>query len=209
MNINKFLHDIINQVIIDHNKNSLKTAIFNDGSICIVNLDKIKFSPILKGADVMKMLFGIHEDNPFKHLPMQESDGCITILRNLDISQSDWILFESFITHGELMINNLKSFEAIERLNIVCLKLGGVPEFDKIYEKQSNNWVENKKDLEKYNPSEPKEDKLNKYNWIIFNSRFCNLAAFIISLQKEDSDWSSTKNEGDIYYWRRLKKIDT
>ena len=129
-------------------------------------------------------------------------------LKKFKYQSNDWVLFESFITHGELLINNLKSFEAIE-LNIVCLKLGGVPEFDKIYEKQSNNWVENKKDLEKYNPSEPKEDKLNKYNWIIFNSRFCNLAAFIISLQKEDSDWSSTKNEGDIYYWRRLKKIDT
>ena len=65
---------IIDQVIIDHNKNSLKTAIFNDGSICVVNLDKIKFSPILKGADVMKMLFGIHEDNPFKHSMQDQMD---------------------------------------------------------------------------------------------------------------------------------------
>ena len=207
------VNDIIKQVI----SNKI-IFIFRDNSIYISNVDRFKDNHRLNGADIFKMLFNL-KNSSFADLPMMTENGYVTLLRDLNISQHDWILFENFITKDIIPGYNSLSvryktdlfLECIEKINIVCSKLGGIPYFDEYYVKIMNNleFLKN----EAYNPLKPEEDYLDKYQWMIINSTTAtNTTHFITVNANPTLGWSAThcsridKSGGNMYFFRKKKE---
>lgn len=211
--INNIVNDIINQIV----TNKI-IFIFRDNSIYISNIDRFKYNHRLDGANVFKMLFNLKKDSSFANLPIITENGYVTLLRDLNISQYDWILFENFITKEIIPGYNSLSIkyktdlflECIEKINIVCSKLGGIPFFDEYYIKIMNNHEPFKNEV--YHPLKPEEDYLDKYNWMILNSTSTiNTINFIGSHVKSNNGWSATycsktdNSHGNMYFFRKKK----
>lgn len=208
------VNDIIKQVI----SNKI-IFIFRDNSIYISNMNRFRNNHRLIGAEIFKMLFNLKKDSSFADLPMITENGYVTLLRDLNISQHDWILFENFITkeiipgYNVLSIRNKTDLflECIEKINIVCSKLGGIPYFDKYYFEIMNNPEPLKN--ETYNPLKPDEDYLDKYQWMILNSTTAsNTTHFITVHTNPIKGWSATLcnridgSTGNMYFFR--KKVE-
>ena len=99
MEVYKCLDDIITKV--EKKEEIILKARHTHGQLAIIDLHKFKYNSRLEGAEVFKMLFGINEHNPFGNFEIQkDEDGYITLLRDLRISQQDWLLFNIFINTG-------------------------------------------------------------------------------------------------------------
>lgn len=124
----------------------------------------------LKDATVFARLFNIIEDDVFKVENKLDFD-----LSFYDIYLEDWVLLMSFIRNG--YIPNFYNFEKnIKELNYcynICIKLGGIPSFDKYYDSlltsdTSFNTI-NEVDYT-YNPMTPEQDIKGEYYWRVVTS---------------------------------------
>ena len=96
MEVYKCLDDIITKI--ERQEQIILKARLHLGSLAIIDLHKYKYNSRLDGAEVLKMLFGISDSNPFGNFKMEvDENGYITILRELRICQRDWLLFNIFI----------------------------------------------------------------------------------------------------------------
>jgi hypothetical protein len=147
MEVYHCLNDII--TTIEKEAGFIGKAIFAYGSIAFIDFNKLKYNPRLEGANVFKMLFNIAEDSPYNKIPMQIENGCITLMRELGISNKQWILFNIFLNDGEIpgyikymKYKNTKYENGyfngltfnLDQLKEVCAKFGGIPCFDLFYE---------------------------------------------------------------------------
>lgn len=147
MEIYHCLNDII--TTIEKESKVIGKAIFAYDSFAFIDFNKLKYNPRLEGADVFKMLFNIAENSQYNKIPMQIENGCVTLMRELGISNKQWTLFNIFLNDGEIpeyikymkykntkheneYFNNL-TFN-LDQLKEVCTKFGGVPCFDLFYE---------------------------------------------------------------------------
>lgn len=201
------------------NENIL-TALTSDDIIVFIDKNSLKNSSQLKNATVFNRLFGLIDDDDendmWKLKPMEKDiSGNILLLKNLNISQSDWNLFTAYIRHGippyfYTMKHNGFSQESIikkvESINETCNKFGGIPCFDEFYEKfiLSDELNENNY----YNPFEPKEDTKKKYSWVL---AYTNQPTEMTNLRAQG--WSCVNNipEGPgtnlgYTWWRKLKQ---
>ena len=171
MEVYHCLNDII--TIIEKESEVIGKAIFAYGSFAFIDFNKLKHNPRLEGANVFKMLFNIADDSPYNKIPMQIENGCITLMRELGISNKQWTLFNIFLNDGEIpgyikymkykntkhengYFNNL-TFN-LDQLKEVCTKFGGVPCFDLFYEGIM------KSSIMKNNQTTP-EDHDNQWQW--------------------------------------------
>ena len=179
------------------------------GSLIIIDIDELKSNSRLEGAEVFKTLFGINDNSPFGKFPMMKDDnGYITILKELNITQKDWILLKIFLKTGsipyyeeyklgKLDLHNVLT-ENIISLQKTCCKLGGIPYFDIFINDFYNR--ENKK----VKIDTPEKDSQNIYQWKRISISY--------HLQPSaDDGWSlsSTTKNGNQYfhnYWRDWKK---
>jgi len=141
--------------------------------IILFDLYKLKNNPRLEGAEVFKMLFGISDTNPFGRFPMEkDAEGCLTILRELQISSNQWYVFNVFLNTGSVpgyddyklgKDYKYKSVSSnIETLQEICTKLGGLPSFDSFRE---NFYKDEVVEIIFNDPKNPEEDNKNKYQW--------------------------------------------
>ena len=199
-------------------------AIFKDDSKYIINLENFINNHRLDDAKIFKMLFNINKNTSFANLPMISENGYITLLKDLNIIQTDWILFENFITKETIPgfnklsirynkmndVNNL-FIDNIERINIVCSKLGGIPYFDNFYNKVMNESIIIKDNP--YNPLKPEDDILNKYKWMIYNSSSSSsMTTFITTIVKPSWGWScgscsKLNNNSITYYYKKINDL--
>ena len=173
MEVYKCLDDVITKV--ERKEEIILKARHTHGQLAIIDLHKFKYNSRLEGADVFKMLFGISEHNPFGKFEIQkDDDGYITLLRDLRISQQDWILFNIFINTGtvpyydaylvdgkfsRVVVSNLSSLQE------TCSKLGGIPSFDLFYDNFFSCKVKEVVEQNKTEPLTPDQDKQGKYQW--------------------------------------------
>ena len=69
----------------------------------LIDLYKFKNNPRLEGAEVFKMLFGISDNNHIGKFPMgKDEEGCITIIRDLQINSRQWYIFTIFLDTGSV-----------------------------------------------------------------------------------------------------------
>ena len=96
MEICRCLNDVITDV--EKQNNIIIRGRGTYGALILIDLYKLKNNPRLEGAEVFKMLFGISDTNPFGKFPMgKDEEGCITILRDLQISSNQWYIFNIFL----------------------------------------------------------------------------------------------------------------
>jgi len=213
MEVYKCLDNIITKVE-KQEKIILKARLFH-GTLVIIDLHKFKYNSRLEGAEVFKMLFGISEHNPFGNFEMEtDENGYITILRELMISQRDWLLFNIFINTGAVpyydayLVDNKYLSTMISNLTItqeVCTKLGGIPSFDLFYDNvYKSNEVIQQNIVE---PVEPKEDIRAKYQWTACCTQYQNEVNNFLHRLKLNDGWSLASidltSEVPIHYYYR------
>ena len=128
-------------------------------------LSKAITEAVMTSSKVKKIVAEIQKDE----------DGYITLLRDLRISQQDWILFNIFINTGTVpyydaylvdekflnaVVSNLSSLQE------TCSKLGGIPSFDLFYDNFFSCKVKEVVEQNKTEPLTPDEDKEGKYQWV-------------------------------------------
>ena len=84
---------------------NILTAFTSDDIFVFIDKNSLKNSSQLKNAIVFNRLFGLIDDDDendmWKLKPMEkDTSGNILLLKNLNISQSDWNLFTAYIRHG-------------------------------------------------------------------------------------------------------------
>ena len=144
----------------------LKKVIFNKEKYLYVDWEHLKNSyesGNLQEATVFARLFDLIQDDLFVPQNKDEYD-----LTHYDIYIEDWVLFYSFVRNGYIpttcdLTDNLKD---LNYCYDICIKFGGVPEFEKYYCEFFND---PRKDSEPnevvYNPMTPQEDVKNIYIW--------------------------------------------
>ena len=153
---------------------------------------------------------------------MKDKNGEISILKDLNIKNTDWNLLMGFLRTGYIKgykdyLNSGDHRDSIvyniERLMDLSNVFGGIPSIDSFYEEffKTDKVLE----VKYYNPLMPKDDYLQIYNWVSFS----DAAAFpheAFWRQREDKQesWNFTQmNTIEIsphtkYYIYRKKKTD-
>ena len=121
----------------------------------------------LHGADVFARIFNIIDDNLFLTEEKEEYD-----LTHYDVYIEDWVLFYSFIRNGYIP-NTYNIDKNVEDLNYcyeLCIKFGGVPEYEKYYNSFFCDNQQSEPDTSVYNPMTPIEDVKGMYTWRVVTS---------------------------------------
>ena len=149
----------------------LKKLLFKEDKHLYVDWNFLKDSfenGRLHDANVFARLFDIIDDELFVLRNKDEYD-----LTHYDIYIEDWCLFMSFIRNGYVP-NSYDLDKNVRDLNYcydICIKLGGVPEFDNYYYNFFNHEqpvIDVSNNV--YNPMTPIEDVKVLYIWRIITS---------------------------------------
>ena len=175
MEVYKCLHDMITVL---ETKEPLLKARGVHGNLILIDTNSLKYNERLEGANVFKMLLGISDNNPFDDSGIEVDENFnLTILRELRISSQDWALLIMFLKKGKIPFYDKYKKDGeystcinadLERLNVVCDKFGGIPSFDLFYEnfhKEGEAAEKKRKGYDVDNPTEPKEDEKNLFQW--------------------------------------------
>ena len=182
----------------------------------LVNINAFKNLERLKGARVFNILFGF-EDHSFTKKPLEKNHkGAITLLKTLDITYNNWILFTNFIINNR--IEGLEEYNKfkdeprynglthnLSELDKICNKLGGIPVFDTFIE----DFYENDKNKKNKNFMKPEEDLDNTYVWMTFrdNGLSSTYEHFIQTICPPSRGWSCVGRENHVCYFRRPRNI--
>ena len=182
----------------------------------LVNINAFKNLERLKGARVFNILFGF-EDHSFTKKPLEKNQkGAITLLKTLDITYNNWILFTNFIINNRVEgLEEYKKYKDEPRYNClthnlnqldkICNKLGGIPVFDKFLE----DFYESDKNKKHKNFMKPEEDLDNTYVWMTYrdNGLASTYEHFIQTICHPSRGWSCVGRENHVCYFRRPRDI--
>ena len=182
----------------------------------LVNINAFKNLERLKGARVFNILFGF-EDHSFTKKPLEKNQkGAITLLKTLDITYNNWILFTNFIINNRIEgLEEYKKYKDEPRYNClthhlneldkICNKLGGIPVFDKFLE----DFYESDKNKKNKNFMKPEEDLDNTYVWMLYRDHgiASSYQNFIRTICPPSRGWSCVGRENYICYFRRPRNI--
>ena len=182
----------------------------------LVNINAFKNLERLKNARVFNILFGF-EDHSFTKKPLEKNaKGAITLLKHLDITYNNWILFTNFIINNR--IEGLEEYNKfkdeprynglthnLSELDKICNKLGGIPVFDTFIE----DFYESDKNKKNKNFMKPEEDLDNTYVWMTFrdNGLSSTYEHFIQNICPPSRGWSCVGRENHVCYFRRPRNI--
>lgn len=147
----------------------IKKFIFRDFKYLYVDWDYLKSSyenGYLQGAHVFARLFDMIDDGLFVSQEKEEYD-----LDPYGIYIEDWTLFYSFVRNGYIP-NTYDIEKNVKEMNYcykICIKFGGVPEFERYY----NSFFYNETDISGesvYNPMTPIDDKKGLFTWRVVTS---------------------------------------
>lgn len=160
----------------------------------IEELHNMSFNGILKDAKIFKYLFGFESAGEnFKKI----DENYVFDFSKYNITFGDWVLFIKFLKYEKVRICNK------DKLMEICNKFGGIPAFDRWYQKEIDERKE-KKVRFPYNPMTPGEDTKQLYNW-----RACNdLQIFSFGNQNDDYSIGGSERINDLtktYFWKKLK----
>tara|TARA_B100002019_G_scaffold291262_1_gene310931 strand:- start:513 stop:1229 length:717 start_codon:yes stop_codon:yes gene_type:complete len=182
----------------------------------LVNINAFKNLERLKGARVFNILFGF-EDHSFTKKPLEKNQkGAITLLKTLDITYNNWILFTNFIINNR--IEGLEEYNKfkdeprynglthnLSELDKICNKLGGIPVFDTFIE----DFYESDKNKKNKNFMKPEEDLDNTYVWMTYrdNGLSSTYEHFIRTICPPNRGWSCVGRQNHVCYFRRPRNI--
>lgn len=183
----------------------------------LVNINAFKNLERLKGARVFNILFGFEDHSFTKKQLEKNARGAITLLKTLDITYNNWILFTNFIINNRIEgVEEYKKYKNeskynclmhnLNELDKICSKLGGIPVFDTFIE---NFYECDKIKPENQNFMKPEQDIDSSYIWMIYNDVgvSSSYAYFIRTICPPERGWSCVGREGQVCYFRRPRNI--
>ena len=188
----------------NHIHNLILMKVSNLKSPIVIDLNIIKRSPVLRGADILKMLFCLNENCIFKQEFTTDDDNYYNLLENYNITHYHWLLLQNFIRIGELPKGKVTHTgeDKIEVLQYTAEKLGGIPYLDTLL-------AYKKIKVKPKTIKNPDEDIEDKYNWGVFNERRSHSSYTVfLSLYSEKNGWSVTSIEKNGNIWFRKKKTN-
>jgi len=219
MEIYKCIHDMITTIEDTQNSENIIRGRDIYGITIFVDKLNLKNNKRLEGARVFNTLFRLSDSSPFKNNYMEmDIDGYVTIFRKFNITCEQWSRFMIFLKQGSVpyynaYLKNKKLYNTVnanlEELNILCNKLGGIPSFDRFYEKFHKNEIINLNRIYNPNkPTEPNEDDMELYQWASFRNGTSFDHIRFISKYPPHKGWTFVKSVGDhvdgeIYYYCR------
>lgn len=183
----------------------------------LVNINAFKNLERLKNARVFNILFGFQEHSFTKKPLEKNARNAITLLKHLDITYNEWILFTNFIINNR--IEGLEEYhkfrdesryncltQNLNKLDKICNKLGGVPVFDKFLE-DFYEWDKIKP--ENQNFMKPEQDIDSSYVWMIYNDVgvASSYTHFVRTICPPYLGWSCSGRENNLCYFRRPRNI--
>ena len=223
MNIQACISNIIDDMVDEIEDDYVITINATHGFKVIVDFDFLRSCKLLKGATIFKRLFKLKKFNDIKCNLMKDENGEISILKDLNIKNTDWNLLMGFLRTGYVKgyKNYLNSGDHrdsivynIETLMDLSNTFGGIPSIDLFYEE----FFKADKDLEGkyYNPLIPKDDYLQIYDWVSFSDAAAfPHEAFWRNREDKQESWSFTQintveaSPHTKYYIYRRKKTDS
>ena len=182
----------------------------------LVNINAFKNLERLKNARVFNILFGF-EDHSFTKKPLEKNEkGAITLVKHLDITYNNWILFTNFIINNRIEgLEEYKKYKDeprynglthnLSELDKICNKLGGIPVFDTFIE----DFYESDKNKKNKNFMKPEEDLDNTYVWMLYRDHgiASTYQNFIRTVCPPSRGWSCVGRENHVCYFRRPRNI--
>lgn len=182
----------------NHTQNLILMKVSNLKSPIVIDLNLIKRSPVLRGADILKMLFCVNENCIFKQEFTTDDNNYYNLLENYNIQHYHWLLLQKFIRTGQLPESNKK----LKCLQYTAEKLGGIPYLDSLL-------TYKKIKVKPKTIKNPDEDIEDKYFWGVFNERKSHSSYItFISLYKIEDGWSVASIEENGNIWFRKKKTN-
>ena len=164
----------------------------------------------LEGARVFKLLFKLTDITPFKNEEIQKnSEGVITIFKDLGISRNEWFKLFSFLKNGRVdgrLTNEDSFYYDVNKAMDVSNKLGGFPIFDMYYRELTLHKISEL--TEEYNPLLPSEDYRELYKWSGYINDNVDSYNRWNEKYKYAHDWSlvyKQPTEEGVFYWFRQK----
>ena len=185
-------------------ENIILMKVYGLKSPVVIDLNLIKTSPVLNGANVLKMLFCVNENCIFKQEFTTDKNNYYNLLENYNIQHYHWLLLQKFIRTGQLPTGKDRRTgeDKIDILERTAEKLGGIPYLDSLLTYKN---IEIKPKTIK----NPNEDIKDEYNWGFFNQQKSNSSyTTFISFHKESDGWSVASIEENGNIWFRKKKTN-
>ena len=183
-----------------------------DGIIVLIDLDELEKYDTLNDSFAFKNLFCLKNKNNLE----KDSNDNYLLLSRLNINSNEWYELITFIKNGhpsyysfdlenDYQKRNL-FISSLEKLNLTCLKAGGIKSFDKFY-KDFNQKIISMENV--YNPMEPNKDFKNMYDWGIgIINHSVALSSSYEKLNPNDG-WVTTKifckGKENYFYSRKIK----
>ena len=195
--------------------------ICKDDKKVIINMNELINADRLRGACVFNRLMGIHNPGFEQKMSTNEEDE-LTLFKDFNISERDWMNFISFIRFGRIKyeiaaneIHNEKERESYQKLFMqhldditnsgIFLKFGPFPVFEEYIEWTHNRQTNIKRNTineNANNPMTPKQDINNLFNWRV---EYINNVGVAVA----GNNWSVTTDGpgGSSVYLRRRRPI--
>ena len=200
------------------------TSSVGDNPVILIDLQFLKNCPQLEGADILKKLFGITDDDNVFCYKLKMDNGYATILRDFRITHKQWFDLLLFLKTNNISETNLSMeylvnnnslehiLETLEDVMATSLKFGGIPKFetfyDEFYEKINNYYVTQRDQLDN-NPLLPVDDKKNKFIWTFFTPANGQSHVSFQEHYKYSDGWSATQRIDSSGTWYRKLKDGT
>lgn len=169
-----------------------------------IDLNAIKTSPVLNGANVLKMLFCVSENSMFKQEFTTDKNNYYNLLENYNIQHYDWILLQKFIRTGQLPTGkDIRTGEdKIDILERTAEKLGGIPYLDSLLTYKN-------REIKPKTIKNPNEDIKDEYFWGFFNEQTSRSSySVFLDFHKVSDGWSVASVEENGNIWFRKKKTN-
>ena len=169
-----------------------------------IDLNAIKTSPVLNGANVLKMLFCVSENSMFKQEFTIDENNYYNLLDNYNINHLHWLMLQKFIRTGQLPTGkDIRTGEdKIDILERTAEKLGGIPYLDSLLTYKN---IEIKPKTIK----NPNEDIKDEYFWGFFNEQTSRSSySVFLDFHKVSDGWSVANVEENGNIWFRKKKTN-
>ena len=186
----------------NHIHNLILMKVSNLKSPIVIDLNLIKRSPVLRGADILKMLFCLSENCIFKQEFTTDDNNYYNLLENYNITHSHWLLLQNFIRRGELPKGKVTHTgeDKIEVLQDTAEKLGGIPYLDTLLRFRGNI-------LKPKIIKNPDDDINDEYLWGVFNENSHTSYTVFLSLYRYLDGWSVASID-NVNIWFRKKKTN-
>lgn len=194
------------------------TMICSNNNKVIIDINELRNSSLLKGAEIFNKLFNFKETEWAETKEMnKDNNGNHTLFKDFGIVKRDWMNFLGFMRNGQIKYQIQQEFIIDEKIRNehhklfiqtldnmlndgIFLAFGPFPKFEAFVAEQIMNQTNiklNRQNEIANNPMTPKQDSRNLYDWCTSKLRLIG-GGWSITIPIPETCY--------VNYWRRKKQ---